>query len=87
MITDPLCDAPCCICMLFTLCCMLRSKVRDVLAAAIPGYTVDVNSSGRDYKVYLNVKGDIEVCAAQLAKYTGIHTYDVAEHVAEHARL
>ncbi|KAG1675257.1 hypothetical protein FOA52_016288 [Chlamydomonas sp. UWO 241] len=36
------------------------SKVRAELQTALPGFTVDVSDSGREYKVYLNLTGDIE---------------------------
>lgn len=36
------------------------SKVRDVLASKLPEFKVDVSDSGREYKVYLNLQGDIE---------------------------
>lgn len=35
-------------------------QVREAVAAASPGYSVEVSDSGREYKVYGGVKGDIE---------------------------
>lgn len=36
------------------------SKVRNLLLERVPGFTVDVSDSGREYKVYMNLQGDIE---------------------------
>ena len=36
------------------------SSVRELLLSKVPGYKVDITDSGRAYKVYLNLQGDIE---------------------------
>jgi kynurenine 3-monooxygenase len=36
------------------------SSVRGVLATALPGFTTEVQDSGREYKIYTNLTGNIE---------------------------
>eukprot|EP00798_Chlamydomonas_sp_ICE-L_P016017 gene16017-22155_t len=51
------------------------SKVRDSLASYIPGYEVEINSTGRDYKVYADIPGNVEPPELRDRKGTSLHLW------------